>query len=635
MKIKAKKRIFENFANSCLQLSTAFFSLALFLVIYPQSVNAQEFNMNSMPPPEMQMQYSAGALKDGGKLTVWVTIPDKWHVNANEVTDEFLKPSSIDVKAEGIEFGDVIWPEPIKEYNEALELEILTFRGEFKIEIPVKAVADKYDSLGTEATFHYQACDNSICLAPASKTISLSENAAGAKSSNVNSSAKKNDSENEVGGNASENLASVASENSAASAGIIALLFFAFLGGIILNLMPCVLPVLSLKLFSLIKQAGESRGRLLALGGATTAGILCSFWILAAVVAAVKAGGGSAGWGMQFQSAGFIAFMVVILTAFAMSFFGVFEVWLPWGATTKMDEAGHKAGFAGAFFTGALLVLLSTPCSAPFLGTAMGFAFAQTTPVLFLFFTAAGIGLALPYMLVSAFPKILKVFPKPGPWMVKLQKVMGVLLLASVAWLLWIVNEQAGTAGVGMFAIVVIASIACSVLLGKFAPPGVAFGREVAGFGLSIAVLVSIWFAAIAPEYERAASEKFNARMQEQMTADGWYRYSPALIEEFAKANRTVFIDATADWCLTCKTNEAAVLNRDEFRRAMDSLGVALVKADWTRETPEVNALLRSMGKSGVPAYAIFPAGDANKKIVLPELLTTAAIVENIVGSRK
>ena len=596
-----------------------------------------------MPPPEMQMQYSAGALKDGGKLTVWVTIPEKWHVNANEVTDEFLKPSSIEVKAEGIEFGDVVWPKPIKEYNEALELEILTFRGEFKIEIPVKSVGEKYDSLGTEATFHYQACDNSICLAPASKTISLSGNAASAKSSNVNSSAKKNDSETEVAASTGDNenldMGAVSDaganeklEASAASAGIIALLFFAFLGGIILNLMPCVLPVLSLKLFSLIKQAGESRGRLLALGGATTAGILASFWALAAVVAAVKAGGGSAGWGMQFQSAGFIAFMVVILTAFAMSFFGVFEVWLPWGATTKMDEAGHKAGFAGAFFTGALLVLLSTPCSAPFLGTAMGFAFAQTTPVLFLFFTAAGLGLALPYMLVSAFPKVLKVFPKPGPWMVKLQKVMGVLLLASVVWLLWIVNEQAGTAGVGMFAIVVVASIACSVLLGKFAPPGVAFGREVAGIGLSVAVLVSIWFAAIAPEYEHAASEKFNTRMQEQMTADGWYRYSPALIEEFAKANRTVFIDATADWCLTCKTNEAAVLNRDEFRRAMDSLNVALVKADWTRETPEVNALLRSMHKSGVPAYAIYPAGDVSKQIVLPELLTTSAIVEKIVS---
>ena len=595
--------------------------------------------MNSMPPPEMQMQYSAGALKDGGKLTVWVTIPEKWHVNANEVTDEFLKPSSIAMKAEGIEFGDVVWPTPIKEYNEALELEILTFRGEFKIEIPVKAVADKYDSLGTEATFHYQACDNSICLAPASKTISLSGNSAPA---NTNS-AKKNDAETEVAAstetnapdaaensavNATEDLTSDAAEN---RAGAIALLLFAFLGGIILNLMPCVLPVLSLKLFSLIKQAGESRGRLLTLGGATTAGILCSFWILAAVVAAVKAGGGSAGWGMQFQSAGFIAFMAVILTAFAMSFFGVFEIWLPWSATTKMDEAGHKAGVAGAFFTGALLVLLSTPCSAPFLGTAMGFAFTASTPVLFLFFTAAGAGLALPYMLVSAFPKVLKVFPKPGAWMVKLQKVMGVLLLATVAWLLWIVNEQAGMTGVALFAVIVAVSIAGSFFVGKFAPPGVAFGREIATLGASLVVIAVVWFAAIAPQYENAATEHFNARMQEQITADGWYRYSPALIEEFAKAKRTVFIDATADWCLTCKTNEAAVLNRDEFRHAMDSLNVALVKADWTRETPEVNALLRSLGKSGVPAYAIYPAGDANKKIVLPELLTTAAIVEKIV----
>ncbi len=577
--------------------------------------------MNSMPPPEMQMQYSAGGLKDGGTLTVTITIPEKWHVNANDVTDEFLKPSSIEAKAEGIEFAEPVWPKPIKEYNEALELEILTFRETFSVELPVKSASGNYDSSGTTVTFHYQACDNSICLAPASKTISLSEIAAGTKSSHVNSGAKKNDSENEV-----------AAASASASAGIIALLFFAFLGGIILNLMPCVLPVLSLKLFSLIKQAGESRGRLLALGGATTAGILCSFWALAAVVAAVKAGGGSAGWGMQFQSAGFIAFMVVILTAFAMSFFGVFEVWLPWGATTKMDEAGHKAGFAGAFFTGALLVLLSTPCSAPFLGTAMGFAFAQTTPVLFLFFTAAGLGLALPYMLVSAFPKILKVFPKPGPWMVKLQKVMGVLLLVTVAWLLWLVNEQAGMAGVGMFAVVVAASIGGSIIVGKFAPPGAAFKRELITLGGSIVVIAAVWFAVIGPQYEQAASEKFNARMQEQMTADGWYRYSPALIKEFAKANRTVFIDATADWCLTCKTNEAAVLNRDEFRRAMDSLNVALVKADWTRETPEVNALLRSMGKSGVPAYAIYPAGDASKQIVLPELLTTAAIVEKIVG---
>ena len=596
--------------------------------------------MNSMPPPDMQMEYSAGALKDGGTLTVTVTVPDKWHVNANKVTDEFLKPSSVEAKAEGLEFGEAVWPEPIKEYNEALELEIWTFRGTFSVQIPVKAVdGTNYDSLGTSVTFNYQACDNSICLAPASKTISLDGSLNGGA---AGAGVKKNDSEiGAVEGRTGESRTD-ARENRAGSrtrladgdsAGIALLLFFAFVGGIILNLMPCVLPVLSLKLFSLIKQAGESRGRLLALGGATTAGILVSFWALAAVVAAVKAGGGSAGWGMQFQSAGFIAFMVVILTAFAMSFFGVFEIWLPWSTTTRMDSASQKSGLAGAFFTGALLVLLSTPCSAPFLGTAMGFAFAQTTPILFLFFTAAGLGLALPYMLVSAFPSVLKVFPKPGVWMVHLQRVMGVLLLASVGWLFWIVNEQAGITGVELFAAVAIASIACSVLLGKFAKPGTAFIREVAVVILSSVALFSLWFAGIAPEYERAAIATFNARMQQQMTEDGWFRYSPALIEEFAKAKRTVFIDVTADWCLTCKANEAAVLEDEDFVRAMDSLNVALVKADWTRETPEVNALLQSMEKSGVPAYAIYPAGDASKQIVLPELLTVEGIVERITES--
>ena len=587
--------------------------------------------MNSMPPPEMSMEYSAGALKDGGKLSVSITIPDKWHVNANKVTDEFLKPSSIVAKAKGVEFAEAVWPEPIKEYNEALELEILTFRETFTVEIPVKGTTNAdYDSLGTKVTFNYQACDNSICLAPASKTISLDSRASEGTNETISGAAngtsgvKKNDPE----------INSSKKGLTAPSAGIALLLFFAFVGGIILNLMPCVLPVLSLKLFSLIKQAGESRGRLLALGGATTAGILCSFWVLAAVVAAVKAGGGSAGWGMQFQSAGFIAFMTVILTAFAMSFFGIFEIWLPWNATTKMDAAGQKTGIAGAFFTGALLVLLSTPCSAPLLGTAMGFAFSATTPVLFLFFTAAGIGLSLPYLLVSAFPGILKVFPKPGIWMVHLQRVMGILLLASVGWLFWIVNEQAGAVGVELFAAIAIASVACSVLLGKFAKPGTAFYREIAVIVLSIIALFSLWFAAIAPEYEKAATAAFNARLQEKMTEEGWFRYSPALIEEFAKAKRTVFIDVTADWCLTCKANEAAVLDDDDFIRAMDSLNVALVKADWTRETPEVNALLQSMEKSGVPAYAIYPAGDASRQIVLPELLTVDGIVEEIISIR-
>ena len=569
------------------------------------------------------MAFSAGKLSSKSEVTVDIVVPENWHVNANVAADEFLKPSSIEIAARGIEFGEPKWPEPIKEYNEVLEFENLVFKGHFQIKIPVKAVADGYDSLTTNATFHYQACDNSICLAPASIDIRIGRNAG---------SLKKNDKGNGAGTaqalNGSAGQSGLAGKEGAAAVAL--LLFFAFIGGIILNLMPCVLPVLSLKLFSLIKQAGQSRSRLVALGISTTAGILASFWALAGIVAAIKAGGGAAGWGMQFQSAGFIAFMVVILTAFAMSFLGVFEVWLPGSATTKMDAAGHKAGLIGAFFTGALLVLLSTPCSAPFLGTAMGFAFTASTPVLFLFFTAAGLGLALPYLVVCAFPAVLKVFPKPGKWMVTLQKAMGVLLLATVAWLLWIVNQQAGDMGVALFLGLVLVSGVFSFIIGKFAPPGVAFAREAGAFAVAIVILAGGWFAFAAPQYGKILDERFNARMAQQVLEGGWYRYSPELVAEFAKAGRTIFIDATADWCLTCKANEAAVLDQEDFRKAMDSAGVIRMKADWTRETPEVNELLYSMGKSGVPAYAIYPKGDKSRQVVLPELLTTGLILEAI-----
>lgn len=604
------------------------------LCLLLSTVNGQVFNMNSMPPPEISMSYSDGGVKKNSTVSIEVVIPENWHVNANKVTDDFLKPSSVEIAARGIKFGEPIWPEPIKEFNEALDLEILVFKGKFQIRIPVDSVEDGYDSLSTNAIFHYQACDNSICLAPAQVEVKIGGASGLEGVSKLKGASSVNGAANDAAKNdAAKNDAASLKKNDegdAFGAAPILLLFFAFLGGIILNLMPCVLPVLSLKLFSLIKQAGESRARLLALGLSTTAGILVSFWILATIISVIKAGGGAAGWGMQFQSAGFIAFMVVILAAFAMSFFGVFEVWLPGGATTRMDEAGRKAGLGGAFFTGALLVLLSTPCSAPLLGTAMGFAFTAKTPVLFLFFTAAGVGLAAPYLLVSAFPAILNILPKPGAWMVTLQKVMGVLLLATVAWLLWVVNEQAGTTGVLLFAAVAAIAIACSFAIGKIAPPGAAFAREIGAFAVSAVVLAALWFALLGPKYEAVVTERFEARASEQMLEGGWYRYSEKLVADFAKSGRTVFIDVTADWCLTCKANEAAVLSGSEFLRKMDSAGVARVKADWTRETPEVNALLKSMGKSGVPAYAIYPHGDAGKQFILPELLTTDAILEKL-----
>lgn len=643
-----KNPVIKNFVKSTLHFDKIIFTLFALAVLS----GAEEFNMNSMPPPDVELNYSEGTLSAKSFVTVDITIPENWHVNAYEVSDEFLKPSSIDIKAQGITFGNPQWPTYTKEYNDALELEIFVYKGKFQIKLPIEKVDDGYDSLTTQATFHYQACDNSICLAPAQINVGIGgkkdffEKGSPAGNSGAQASTETNEkkdafnipmdfADNGESVQAADTAKEFDSENSIPSpaensAGTFVLLFFAFLGGIILNLMPCVLPVLSLKLFSLIKQAGESRKRLLALGLSTTIGILSSFWILAAVISLVKAGGGAAGWGMQFQSAGFIAFMVVILVAFAMSFFGIFEVWLPGNTLSRMDAAGHKSGLAGAFFTGALLVLLSTPCSAPLLGTAMGFAFTAPVPLLFLFFTAAGLGLALPYLLVSAFPAVLNVLPKPGIWMVHLQKIMGALLLGTVVWLLWVVHEQAGTMGIVFFAVIAVLAAAASFAMGKFAPPGMSFGREIGVFVGSAAVIAAVWFAIISPKYENVVTERFQAKASEQMLEDGWYRYSPELVADFEKAGRTIFIDVTADWCLTCKANEAAILSRDEFTRKMNEAGVIRMKADWTRETPEVNALLKSMGKSGVPAYAIYPKGDASKQIVLPELLTTDGILNKI-----
>lgn len=650
MNFKNFEKVFKNFSTNALH----YFCFAFAAVILcSQNANAQEeVDLNGMPPPQLRLEYSAGEISANSMLKATITIPEKWHVNANIAADAFLKPSSIKAEAEGITFAEAKWPEPKKQYSEALDFENLIFEGTFEVVIPVASVAEQYDSLSTTATFYYQACSN-ICLAPDSVKVQIGKglflnsktDPSGAAPAEKKSPGigdmlkpiKKNVEESNIENSSAETITTsevTEQKTGSSSTSTAMLLFFAFIGGMILNLMPCVLPVLSLKLFSLIKQAGESRSRLFTLGVSTATGILASFWILAGVISLVQMGGGNAGWGMQFQSAGFIAFMVVLLTVFAMSFFGTFEVWLPGSAMTKMDGASRKQGVAGAFFTGALLVLLSTPCSAPFLGTAMGFAFTASTPVLFLFFTSAAFGLALPYLLVSAFPKILSMFPKPGPWMVKLQKVMGVLLLATVAWLLWIVSEQAGSAGVVLFAVLAVLSIVAAVAIGKIAPPGKSFALEIGAFAVSAVVIAGLWFLAIAPQYKIALDEQFAQKANIVQDENGWYNFTPALLEKFEKENRTVFIDVTADWCITCKANETAVLSSKELLQKMDDAGVARVRADWTRESPEVNAILKNLGKSGVPAYGVYPKGKASDVIVLSEILTSASILEAIAKAR-
>lgn len=568
-------------------------------VVFAQD-SLMEIDTSSMPPPEINLTYPDKTIAVGDYVTIDIIIPDKWHVNANVVSDEFLKASQIEIAAKGISFDSPIWPDYKKTYNEALAIETFIFDGAFQIKIPIKKLEANYDTTTTNATFHYQACSNFICLAPNQVHFSLNS------SSLETSPLKKNDSS------------------------ILVLLFFAFIGGFILNLMPCVLPVLSLKLFSLIKQAGESRKRLVTLGLAMTSGILISFWVLATIIASLKGAGSLVGWGMQFQSIGFIAFMIVLLSVFAMNFFGFFEIWLPGKALTQMDGITQKEGLGGAFFTGALLVLLSTPCSAPFLGSAMGFAFSASTPILFLFFTTAAIGLSFPYLIIAIFPKLLSVFPKPGPWMVILQKLMGALLIGSVIWLLWVAIQMV-TLKAGIFLIVLsLISMGFAFLIGKLAPPYKPFYREILLLLSSILILFSFWQFAISPSIHKIMKEKKAVELSLEKDTEGFYPYSKDRLQSALKDGHPVFLDITADWCLTCKANEAAVLSDESFIKVLEEKNVIKLKADWTLQDKEISELLKSLGRSGVPVYAVYLPDQPQKPIVLPEILTQNSILEKL-----
>lgn len=603
-----KKPSMENLATARFQILFAIFCL-IFCSVTAFAEDFSSVSLNNMAPPKVQILYPEAPTAVGTLVSVEVIIPDGWHVNANVPADKFLKPSTLKIEARGIEFGEAIWPEPITEYSEALDLENKVFKGAFEILVPVKSLAGAYDTSTTNVDFGYQACSQ-ICLAPQTVHASMELRALSPASL----------------GNSSE-PAPLADSKKKSHEPLAILLGFAFLGGLILNLMPCVLPVLFLKLFQLVKNSGETRGRLWAKTLSLVLGILISFWILAAIISLIKAGSGFAGWGFQFQNPGFVAFMVVLLSAFAMNLFGAFELFLPGSTLTKMDSATRKEGLAGAFASGILMVLLSTPCSAPFLGTAMGFAFAQSSGTLFLFFTVAALGLAFPYILAAIFPKVLKILPKPGPWMVKFQKFLGLFLLGTAIWLVWVAGRMTGAVGAWTVGIFGLISLGLSFAFGKFARPDKPFVREPVALLVIALILFVGWFCAGKPAIEQGIEKRALALAEKTLDADGWYRYSPSTFEALAKEGRPIFVDVTADWCLTCKTNEAAVLSRSDVKKILSDANAILVRADYTLENPDITELLRTFGKSGVPAYAVYRSGEWK---VLSEILTTEAIANAV-----
>jgi thiol:disulfide interchange protein DsbD len=401
-------------------------------------------------------------------------------------------------------------------------------------------------------------------------------------------------------------------------------LVLAFLAGLILNVMPCVLPVISLKVLGFVRQGGEDRGRIARLGLTFAAGVLASFAALGGAVIALDALGAQVGWGFQFQEPRFVILMAAVVFAFGLSLFGVYEIRLPGRAATGLDALARREGYGGAFMNGVLATALATPCTAPFLGTALGFAFAQPPAWIMAFFLTIGAGLAAPYVALSLHPAWLRRLPKPGAWMDTFKQAMGLLLMATLVWLLWVLGRQTGAEGIAAALAFLLALGTGCWLMGMSGRRGGL--RALAALALALG---GYWFF---PErHLRVGGAAPPAQSSGASQSDGgiaWEPFDVRRVEELAAQGRMVFIDFTADWCTTCKVNEKLALETEAVRAAFARHRVAAVKADWTRRDPAIGAVLAQFGRSGVPLYVILPPGRASQPAVLPEAITQGIVTQ-------
>jgi thiol:disulfide interchange protein/DsbC/DsbD-like thiol-disulfide interchange protein len=406
---------------------------------------------------------------------------------------------------------------------------------------------------------------------------------------------------------------------------IIRFLIFGFIGGFILNLMPCVLPVISLKIFGFIQQAGQSRARIFRSGLAFIAGIFVWFLGLALVLVIIKSAGGQPVWAAQFTNPYFVLAMSAVVLVFALNLFGVFEINLPQWLSRRAVAAESAHGNVGSFFQGVFATVLATPCTAPFLGTALGFAFTQSAIVILSIFASIALGMSLPYFLLSAQPAWLKFLPKPGPWMLRVKQLMGFLLIATLLFLLSVLGAQRGVAAViWTCAFLLVLSVVCW-LKGVFMTP-IASVRTRSSVILVIAVLV------IGSAYYFIGEKFRSASIVASPTASmgsGWEKFTPERLASELQQGHPVFIDFTAEWCITCKFNESTVLETAAVRAAFSERQIVKLKADWTNGDPAITKLLKQFGRPGVPLYVLYPGGTA-QPYVFPELLTKNIVLEKL-----
>jgi thiol:disulfide interchange protein DsbD len=388
---------------------------------------------------------------------------------------------------------------------------------------------------------------------------------------------------------------------------------FAFLGGLILNVMPCVLPILAMKALSLARHGEEGRGESFAYA----IGAVLSFAVLGLTIVLLRSGGSAVGWGFQLQSPLAVAGFALLVFAVALNLSGLFEV----GSVTAGEGLASRSGFTGAFFTGVLAVAVAAPCTAPFMAAALGFALTQGALPALAVFVSLGLGFALPFLLLGIWPRALAFIPKPGAWMLIFKQFLAFPMYAAAAWLVWVLAQEAGPRGV----VLVLAAMIALALAAWLWSVTRNLGSRGRGIGALVALLVLAGGL-----YGISLLRDASAAPAVQSVKAG-EAYTAAKLASLRAANRPVFVDATAAWCITCLVNEEAVLSRPEVKSAFAHQNVAYLVADWTNQNPEITALLKENGRSGVPLYLYYAPGAATP-VILPQILTESVVLGAVGG---
>jgi len=408
--------------------------------------------------------------------------------------------------------------------------------------------------------------------------------------------------------------------NAMAASSLLTILLLAVLGGLILNLMPCVLPVLSLKLLSLAKHGGGDAGAARRGFLASAAGIITAFLVLAGILAAMKAGGAVVGWGIQFQQPWFLVAMIALVTVFACNLWGFFDVRLPQLIGDASVRSTEVHGLGGHFLQGAFATLLATPCSAPFLGTAVGFALTGGTADIMMIFAALGVGLALPYLLIAAVPKLATWLPKPGPWMIKMKVILGFALAATGLWLLSVLAGAAGQTAAFVAGGLMVAVVGALYM-----------AHRPSGQGLKLSaptIIVAVLVAGLAPQWLPADNSTASAGVSDTI----WQPFDEAAIPGLVAQGKTVYVDVTADWCITCLVNKGIVLADTQINELLGSGRVIAMQADWTKPDETISRYLAKHGRYGIPFNMVYGPKTPNG-MALPELLTPGIVLSAFVGA--